>query len=55
MSAAVSDATAKLDAATEFLESERQKGGVAQGDIWWMQRELEEKKKYMPKAKAALL
>lgn len=23
-------------------------GGVAQGKIWWMERELAEKKKFMP-------
>jgi len=52
---AVQEANAKLQEANDFLEEEKKKGGIAQGDIWWMQRELEEKKKYMPKAKAALL
>ena len=55
LEAAVQEANAKLQEANDFLEEEKQKGGVAQGDIWWMQRELEEKKKYMPKAMAAKL
>jgi len=47
-------ATAAAEAA--FAEAEAQLeaikkagGGVAQGRIWWMERELTEKKKYMPK------
>jgi len=46
--AAAAAAEKKLQEALDFLEEEKQKGGVAQGDIWWMQREITEKKKYLP-------
>ena len=49
--AAASEAERKLQEALDFLEAEKQKGGVAQGDIWWMQREITEKKKYLPASK----
>jgi len=49
--AAASAAEKKLQDALDFLEEEKQKGGVAQGDIWWMQREITEKKKYLPASK----
>jgi len=49
--AAASAAEKKLQEALDFLEEEKQKGGVAQGDIWWMQREITEKKKYLPASK----
>jgi len=48
---AASQAEKKLQDALDFLEEEKQKGGVAQGDIWWMQREITEKKKYLPASK----
>lgn len=34
-----------------YLEEVRKKPGVADGDIWFMQRELKEKQKYLPKSK----
>jgi len=46
--ASVVEAENKLQEALNCLEEEKQKGGVAQGDIWWMQREITEKKKYLP-------
>jgi len=49
--AAAAAAEKKLQEALDFLEEEKQKGGVAQGDIWWMQREITEKKKYLPASK----
>jgi len=49
--AAADAAAKKLQEALDFLEEEKQKGGVAQGDIWWMQREITEKKKYLPASK----
>jgi len=49
--AAAAEAEKKLQEAIDFLEEEKQKGGVAQGDIWWMQREITEKKKYLPASK----
>jgi len=49
--AAAAEAERKLQEALDFLEEEKHKGGVAQGDIWWMQREITEKKKYLPASK----
>ena len=46
--AAVKNAEAKLQEALEFLQRAKQSGGVARGAIWWMERELTEKKKYLP-------
>jgi len=46
--AAVSEAEAKLQKAMEALEAAKKAGGVAHGAIWWMERQIEEKKKYMP-------
>jgi len=47
----VAEAERKLQEALDCLEAEKHKGGVAQGDIWWMQREITEKKKYLPASK----
>jgi len=46
--AAVKNAEAKLQEALEFLQRAKASGGVARGAIWWMERELTEKKKYLP-------
>jgi len=46
--AAVKNAEAKLQEALDFLQRAKQSGGVARGAIWWMERELTEKKKYLP-------
>lgn len=35
--------------AKDFLEELKNKGGTPFGSLWWMERELEEKKKFMPK------
>jgi hypothetical protein len=40
-----------LQEALDFLEIEKHKGGVAHGDIWWMERQIIEKKKYLPASK----
>ena len=37
--------------AEAYLEEVKSKSGNGQGSVWWLQRELEEKKKYMPKSK----
>ena len=49
--AAVAAAEAKLQEALDFLEQAKKNGDVAKGDIWWMQREITEKKKYLPKSR----
>jgi len=46
--AAVKEAESMLQAAVNTLEETKKKGGVAHGAIWWMERSIEEKKKYMP-------
>ena len=46
--AAVADAEGKLQAAMDALAEAKKAGGVACGSIWWMERQIEEKKKYMP-------
>lgn len=47
--AAQEQAEALFRAAEEALKDLMKGGGVSNGKIWWMQRELAEKKKYMPK------
>ena len=51
VAAAVAEAERKFQEALDFLEAEKMKGGIAQGDIWWMEREITEKKKYLPKSR----
>jgi len=46
--AAVREAESMLQAAVDALQEAKKKGGVAHGAIWWMERAIEEKKKYMP-------
>lgn len=48
---AVDQAEAKLAEAQTFLDKVKTEssGGVAQGNLWWLDRELTEKKKYLPK------
>jgi len=48
---ATKDAEKKFDEAQKYLEEVKAKGGSSQGDIWWMQREITEAKKYLPKSK----
>eukprot|EP00727_Mastigamoeba_balamuthi_P004727 m51a1_g14252 hypothetical protein (327) ;mRNA; f:266776-268494 len=45
---AVREAERKFQEALDYLEKAKKLGGVANGDIWWMQREIAEKKKYLP-------
>eukprot|EP01114_Cavostelium_apophysatum_P000549 TRINITY_DN1049_c0_g1_i1.p1 TRINITY_DN1049_c0_g1~~TRINITY_DN1049_c0_g1_i1.p1 ORF type:complete len:294 (+),score=124.18 TRINITY_DN1049_c0_g1_i1:218-1099(+) len=49
--AAVKDAEEQFKAAADYLEEVKRKGGVPLGSIWWMERELQEAQKYMPKKK----
>jgi len=41
----------KLQEAMDFLEEVKKKGGISFGAIWWMERELKETQKYLPKSK----
>lgn len=47
--AAQAEAEQLFQAAEEALKDLMKGGGVSNGKIWWMQRELAEKKKFMPK------
>ena len=46
--AAVAEAEGKLQKAMDALAEAKRSGGDACGSIWWMERQIEEKKKYMP-------
>jgi len=54
---AVHEAQKKLNEAEAFLQQEMAKGagGETPGTFWWMDRELQERKKYMPKVGNAKL
>jgi len=45
------EAEARVAEAEAYLEEVKRKGGAALGAIWWMQRELIEAQKYLPKRK----
>jgi len=49
--AAVEDANKKLNEAIFALEELKKEPDQSYGDIWWMERELLEKKKYLPRSK----
>jgi len=55
--AAVKEGEAQLVAAEKYLEEQKAKGtGKTEGTFWWLDRELAEKKKFMPKSgKAKIL
>jgi len=48
---AVRQTEAQMQQAFDYLEEVKKKGGVAHGAIWWMERELQEAKKYLPRSK----
>jgi len=54
---ALEEAQKKLAEAEAYLEEQKAKGtGETHGTFWWMDRELQERKQYMPKSgKAKLL
>jgi len=41
----------RVQEALEYLEYIKKKGGTAEGALWWMDRELAEAQKYLPKKK----
>jgi len=45
------DAQKKFQEAQDYLEEVKKKGGVCYGDLWWIDREIKEAKKYLPKSK----
>jgi len=52
--AALEDAKAKLQQAETYLKEVQSRSGSAQGSLWWINRELEEVKKYMPEKKGGV-
>ena len=44
----------KMDEAEAYLNEQKKAAAAGQGLMWWMQRELEEKKKYMPTRKGGI-
>jgi len=48
---AVRQIEAQFQQAQDYLEEVKKKDGVAYGAIWWMERELKEAKKYLPRSK----
>jgi len=52
--AAVEAMQVKVDEAEAFLKYVKSKPGKAMGSIWWMERQLHEKKKYMPERKGGI-
>ncbi|KAL7715986.1 hypothetical protein QTN25_006679 [Entamoeba marina] len=49
--AAADEMKEKMREAEEYLNQQKAAASAGQGVMWWMSRELEEKKKYMPKRK----
>eukprot|EP00009_Paramoeba_aestuarina_P008784 CAMPEP_0201520554 /NCGR_PEP_ID=MMETSP0161_2-20130828/11830_1 /ASSEMBLY_ACC=CAM_ASM_000251 /TAXON_ID=180227 /ORGANISM="Neoparamoeba aestuarina, Strain SoJaBio B1-5/56/2" /LENGTH=438 /DNA_ID=CAMNT_0047918963 /DNA_START=7 /DNA_END=1320 /DNA_ORIENTATION=+ len=52
--AAVDAAQAAVAEAEAFLEAEKARPGNSHGALWWIDRELHEKKKYMPMRKGGI-
>jgi len=46
--AAVDEAKARVDEAEAYLQEVKRKAGSGQGALWWIDRELQEARKYMP-------
>jgi len=51
---ALEEAGRLVQEAEEFLAEMRNKPGCAFGAMWWMERELQEKKKYLPESKGGV-
>jgi regulator of protease activity HflC (stomatin/prohibitin superfamily) len=51
---AVAAAQRKFEEAQAYLEEVKSKGGSGEGLMWWLERELTEKKKYMPTSKGGI-
>jgi len=49
--AQVDQTTKAFDEAVAELEEAKKKAGDSKGSLWWLQRELTEAKKYLPKSK----
>jgi len=52
--AATKAAEAALQEAEDYLEELKKRPGNPQGGIWWLERELQEQRKYMPSSKGGI-
>jgi len=52
--AAVDDALRKVDEAEAYLREVKSKPGAAQGQIWWLERELHDARSYLPERKGGI-
>jgi len=52
--AAVEETQKKFEEAEAYLREVKSKPGSAQGQIWWLERELHEKKKFLPERKGGI-
>jgi len=48
------DAARKVAEAEAYLEEVKRRPGSPHGAIWWMERELHEKKKFLPSSKGGV-
>jgi len=51
---ALEEARKKLADAENYLEEVKKKPGSSHGTFWWMDRELQEKKKFLPERKGGI-
>jgi len=49
--ASVRDMEAKVKETNDYLDELKKKGGIPYGSVWWMEREIKEAQKYLPKSK----
>jgi len=52
---ALEDASRKVAEAEAYLEEVKAKPGSPHGAIWWIERELQEQKKYLPASKGGVI
>jgi len=52
--AALDEARKRLEEAEAYLKEVSARSGSAQGSLWWIQRELQEARKYMPEKKGGV-
>jgi len=51
---ALEDARRKLEEAEAYLEEVKKKPGTPHGAIWWLEKELHEKRKFLPSSKGGI-
>lgn len=51
---ALEEASRAVAEAEAYLEEVKRKPGTPHGAIWWISRQLEEKKKYLPTSKGGI-